>query len=118
MLSSRRAKLASRVLLLVAGTALGVVLFVLLLHSVNLDRLGVALQNVDYRYLVIGILPFAVNLLIKVPRWRLLFGKNAPDWDTLFGGMNVGYAVNALLPARLGEIVRSYWVRDRAGVSM
>ena len=32
--------------------------------------------------------------------------------------LNVGYAVNSLLPLRLGEIVRAYWVRDRSGIGM
>jgi len=110
--------MAGRLLALVAGTALGMALLVLLLRSVNLDQLGSDFSDVDYVYLALAVPPFAVNLLAKVPRWRLLFGEEAPGWDTLFGAMNVGYSVNALLPLRLGEIVRAYWVRDRSGIGM
>jgi uncharacterized protein (TIRG00374 family) len=109
---------AGRVLFLLGGTALGVVLLVLLLRSVDLGALGDAFSTVDYTYLALEILPFLINWLLKVPRWSLLFGEDAPGWDTLFGAMNVGYAINALFPARLGEIVRAYWVRDRAGAGM
>jgi uncharacterized protein (TIRG00374 family) len=107
-----------RLSLLVAGTALGVVLLILLLRSVNLDQLGNSFENVDYRYLGLAVVPFIANILFKVPRWALLFGDDAPGFDTLFGAMTVGYATNSLLPARLGEVVRAYWVRDRAGVSL
>lgn len=107
-----------RLLVLVAGTALGIALLVLLLRSVNFDQLGSALSGADYAYLALAMIPFLLNWLLKVPRWSLLFGENSPGWDTLFGALNVGYAINALLPARLGELVRAYWVRDRAGVSM
>ncbi len=104
--------------MLIAGTLLGFVLLVLLLRSVNLDKLGSDFSRVDYRYMGLAIVPFVVNLLLKVPRWALLFGDEAPSWDTLFGGMNVGYAVNSLLPLRLGEIARAYWVRDRGRIGM
>jgi uncharacterized protein (TIRG00374 family) len=110
--------LLSRALLLVVGTALGIVLLVLLLRSVNPGALGNAMGDADHTLLAISLLPWLVNWLLKVPRWALLFGEGSPDWDTLFGGLNVGYAINTLLPARLGELVRAYWVQDRSGVGM
>jgi glycosyltransferase 2 family protein len=116
--SSSRFKTLSRLALLVAGTCLGIVLLVLLLRSVNRDQLGNDFSDVDVRFLLIAIVPFGVNMVLKVPRWGLLYGREQPSWDTLFGAMNVGYAVNSLLPLRLGEIVRAYWVRDRSGISM
>jgi uncharacterized protein (TIRG00374 family) len=101
-----------------AGTVIGVLLLVVLLRSVNLSQLGSDFSTVDYRYLGLAVLPFVLNLLLKVPRWALLFGDDAPSWNTLFGAINVGYAVNSLLPLRLGEVVRAYWIRDRAHISM
>ncbi len=116
--ATRLLRLAPRLLFLVGGTALGVVLLVLLLRSVDLGQLGNAFSRVDYAYLALAIVPFLVNLLVKVPRWGLLFGADQPKWDTLFGAMNVGYAVNSLVPVRLGELVRAYWIRDRTGLGM
>ena len=115
---SNYARLAPRLGLLLAGTVLGVGLVVLLLRSVDLSQLGDSFARADYGYLALGIVPFLLNLLLKVPRWALLYGEDAPDVDTLFGAINVGYSVNALLPARLGDLVRAYWVRDRVGLSM
>src|SRR5919206_1913633 len=112
------AQIVPRALFLLAGTGLGILLLVLLLRSVNLDQVGDALSSADYAFLALSLIPFLINWLLKLPRWALLFGADAPSWDTLFGAMNVGYAINALLPARLGEIVRAYWVRDRGGVGM
>jgi len=109
---------ATRIAILVLGTALGIALLWLLLRSVNLGQLRDDLATGDYRYLALLIVPFLANLLLKIPRWSLLFGHDAPSNDTLFGALNVGYAVNALFPARLGEIIRAYWVRDRSGTGM
>lgn len=117
-MSPKMRQLLPRLLLVLGGTALGIVLLVLLLRSVRADQLAGDLAHVDRTYLLIAIVPFLMNLLFKVPRWALLYGDHAPDYDSLFGALNVGYAVNALLPARLGEIVRAYWIRDRAGIPM
>ncbi len=118
MQRSHHVKAASRLALLVLGTCLGIVLLVLLFRSVNREQLGNDFSTVDPRFLLLAIIPFAINMFLKVPRWGLLYGRERPAWDTLFGGMNVGYAVNSLLPLRLGEIVRAYWVRDRSGIGM
>lgn len=120
MAASRRVsfRFLSQLTLIVAGMGLGIGLIVLLLRSVDLGQLGNAFARVDYLYLSLALVAFAVNLLVKVPRWALLLGDEAPGFDTLFGAINVGYAVNSLLPARLGDIVRAYWVRDRAGLPM
>jgi uncharacterized protein (TIRG00374 family) len=120
LIASRRvsSRFLGQVVLLLAGMALGIGLIVLLLRSVDLGQLGNAFGHIDYLYLALAMVAFAVNLLLKVPRWALLLGEDAPGFDTLFGAINVGYAVNSLLPARLGDIVRAYWVRDRAGLPM
>jgi uncharacterized protein (TIRG00374 family) len=116
--SSPFVRLLPRILLLLAGLALGVGLIVYLLRSVDLAQLAASFSQIDYVFLALTVPFFAVNLLLKVPRWALLFGDEAPGFDTLFGAINVGYSVNALLPARLGDLVRAYWVRDRAGLGM
>lgn len=118
VMKSSFAQIVPRALFLLLGTGIGLLLLILLLRSVNLGQVGDALSSADYRYLGLSLLPFLINWLLKLPRWALLFGSDAPGWDTLFGAMNVGYAINALLPARLGEIVRAYWVREGSGVSM
>lgn len=118
MLQTPRGRVAVRVLLLLIGAGIGVALLVLLLRSVNSAQLGNDFAQADYRYLVLAIVPWCAALILKVPRWSLLYGADAPGWGTLFAAMNVGYAINTLLPARLGEVIRAYWVRDRAGVSM
>jgi len=115
---SPRVRLAARLALLLAGLGLGTALIVFLLRSANLNQLGSDFSHAEYGYLVPALVAFAANLLLKLPRWKLLYGDDAPDWDTMFGAINVGYAVNTLLPARLGDLVRAYWVRDRTSLSM
>jgi uncharacterized protein (TIRG00374 family) len=107
-----------RIGLAAAGTALGVVLLVVLLNNVKLDQLQADIAGADVGLLALAFVFYTVNLLIKVPRAALLYGDDAPSWDTLFGAINIGYGLNAVLPARLGEVARAYWIRERAQISM
>lgn len=82
------------------------------------DLLARAFAQVDYTYLLIALVPFLLTFGIKVTRWGLLFGRDAPTWRALFEAISVGYGVNTILPLRLGEVITAYWVRDRSQVGM
>lgn len=114
---TRATGLLVRFLLLLLGSAVGVGLLALALRGVAFDQLLTDFSKVDTLYLVLAVLPFLTIPAVKVVRWALLFGVDAPKLDTLFGAVSVGYAVNAVVPARMGELVTVYWVRDRAGIS-
>jgi uncharacterized protein (TIRG00374 family) len=61
--------------------------------------------------LVIGIVP----MLLRAARWRILLQANAPvSFKTAFWAVAAGYFGNNFLPARGGEVVRSYIVRERS----
>lgn len=111
-------RFVARVAVLVIGLLLGIALLVLLLRTVSPATLGRAFAGADYWYLAAGMLPFVLILGAKVSRWQLLFGPGPPRWWTLFGAISVGYAVNTVVPLRMGEIVTAYWVRDRESVGM
>ena len=62
-----------------------------------------------------GIL-YAVQLWAKTERWAQLLERGSVGLRILFSSMMVGYTVNTLLPARLGEVARVYLLQKRAGV--
>jgi uncharacterized protein (TIRG00374 family) len=107
-----------RALPLLLGLAVGVALLAALLHSVDPSSLAKAFRLADYRYVAAAAVPFVLIVAVKVVRWELLFGSEAPSFGILFGALNAGYAINTLVPLRLGELVTAYWVRDKTGLSM
>jgi uncharacterized protein (TIRG00374 family) len=111
-------KLLARAAALVVGLLIGLILLALLLRSVSPDQLAAAFTEADYRVLLLAVVPFVAIVWIKVVRWALLFGEAPPAGRTLFGALNAGYAVNTLLPLRMGELVTAYWVRDASEVPM
>ncbi len=102
---------------LVIGLALGVVLLVLALESVDRAGLIAALTGTDPLLLCLALLTVGATVMAKALRWRLLFypWHRTQSRGTLVSALLIGQMVNFLLPARLGEFVRAYVVGQRAG---
>ena len=77
-----------------------------------------ALMGATYVYVVPGIGLYLIGVWFRTLRWRRLLHHIRPiPTARLFPVVVVGYMANNLLPLRLGELVRSYYVGDRERVS-
>ena len=100
------------------GMALSVGLIALFLLTVDLGRMADALADANYIYLIPGVGSYMVSVLFRTFRWRVLLGHLAQVRAArLYPVVVVGYMANNLLPLRLGELVRSYYVGEREGLS-
>jgi uncharacterized protein (TIRG00374 family) len=99
------------------GLALGVLLLVLALRSVDPAGLATALMDTDPLLLLLGLVTVGVTVVAKSLRWRLLFYPRHRDlsWMGLLSALLIGQTVNLLLPARLGELARAYVVGEAEG---
>ena len=93
-------------------------LLTLFLATVDIRRMLDSLAGASYGYLAPGIALYFVGVWIRTLRWQALLRhlKSAPV-ARLFPVVVVGYMANHLLPMRIGELVRSYHVSEREGVS-
>lgn len=100
------------------GAAVSVVAIWLVLQSVDLERTGAVLGAADPAWILAGFGFCLADLLLRSFRWqRLLAPVAAIPLRRVAGYLVVGYAANNLLPARLGELVRSHFLGDREGIS-
>lgn len=67
-----------------------------------------AFKSANYRLLPLLLLILATFYTLKAYRWKLLLSPLGEyrTWGDCFGPMLSGFAVNNVLPARIGEIVR------------
>lgn len=102
---------------LAAGLAVSVLFGWLALRDVDYREVARIVQQVDLEWLAVGVLLLAVGTAAKASRWRLLFGAaGAVRWVDLLSAMLIGFLVNTVLPARLGEVARVYLVSRHAQV--
>src|SRR5271170_142252 len=90
------------------GITLGFVFFWLAARRANLEEVGRLVAASNWRWVILGVLAFGADLFIRVVRWRAILADRAKVSFWRVGrGFLVGYAVNVVLPARLGELFRA-----------
>jgi uncharacterized protein (TIRG00374 family) len=90
----------------------------LVLRDVDLSRTAELLGSARPAWLALATAAILADLFFRALRWQILVApiKNVP-LRRLSGYMLVGYLANNVLPARLGELVRSHYLGDREGIS-
>ncbi|MBI3453474.1 MAG: flippase-like domain-containing protein [Rhodospirillales bacterium] len=97
-----------------AGFAVGILFLWLALRDTSLGELRQILRTIDPFWIVIGMLFYAGNISVRILRWhRLLSMQGAFSRAAAAISLIVGYSVNNLLPARLGEVFRADLVKRR-----
>lgn len=102
----------------VLGTAVSVVAIALVLRTVDLGRTLDVLASASPAWVLVVAAFIGLDVLIRGLRWQRLL---VPIRHVAFGSVTsyllVGYLANNVLPARLGELVRSHYLGDREGLS-
>ena len=84
----------------------------------DVGHLAEALGSANYLWLAPAVALYLLGLLVRALRWRILLLPIARiPTGPLFGILSIGFLVNNVLPARLGEIARAILVGRRHGVS-
>ena len=100
--------IAKKILLALVGLGTGVALFWFSTKSVNLEEVKRILLLSNWRWVAVGVLLFGVDFLLRAARWDLIVSADGHvRYLWLLRGLVVGYTVNVLLPARLGELFRA-----------
>jgi uncharacterized protein (TIRG00374 family) len=100
------------------GAAISIIALGLVLRGVDLARTGEVLARADLRWIGLAALFVSTDLAVRALRWqRLLRPIVIVRYTSMLGYLLVGYVANNVLPARLGELVRSHYLGDREGIS-
>lgn len=100
------------------GFAFGVALLALFFLTTEWDLLLDTLANANYWYLVPAVLLYQVSVFFRTLRWQsLLSNIRVISIFRLFPVVVIGYMANNLLPLRIGELVRSYYIGERENIS-
>jgi uncharacterized protein (TIRG00374 family) len=92
------------------GIVITVGLLVWVLRDVSAAEVWHELRDADPMWLVAAVVLATFSMVLRAIRWRILLEPVEPNtsFDSRFGAVCIGFAVNNLLPARLGEITRAF----------
>ena len=94
------------------GIVISGVFLYLALRNVAYAEVWSTLANAKVRYLGLGLLSVAANIIAKTVRWQVLIGPAARSvpFIRIVTALLVGQTLNALVPARLGDVSRAYMI--------
>ena len=100
------------------GLGVSVLLLLVLIYQVDLAEMRDALAEANYLYVIPAIGLYFIAVYFRAVRWRYLLSPLSLIPATrLYPVIVIGYMANNLLPARLGELVRSYYLARREPVN-
>lgn len=99
------------------GVVFGIGLLWFALSEIDIEQGRRVIGRANVGFLAIAVASYWLAIAFRVVRWRLLLSSTAMLSVGQVGqALIVGYAVNNVLPARLGEIFRADFLRRRFGV--
>jgi hypothetical protein len=100
------------------GVLISLVCVYLVLRGVDLGQTAGLLGGARLEWLCLAVVGVIADLAFRALRWQCLVApiRHVP-LRRLTAYMLVGYLANNVLPARLGELVRSHYLGDREGIS-
>lgn len=101
------------------GLAITVVAFAFAARGIPLGQVVEALGDADLAILIgLSVPAYLGAVYFRGLRWRHLTNPIAPvDRGLLARGVTIGFMVNNLVPLRIGEVVRAWYVARESGVS-
>jgi hypothetical protein len=94
------------------GTGVSAVSLWLAFHDVPLSQVGAAFSHADYRFVALALALVLVSPLARAARWRLLYhpDQKGLSYLRLAEVLLIGQMLNIVVPARLGEVARIYFM--------
>ena len=102
-----------------AGVAFGAALFYFALRDADIAEVKRTFGEIAPQWIALAWLVYAASIALRVLRWRLLLQEVVPvlSLSAVAETLLAGYAVNNVLPARLGELFRADYAKRRLGIS-
>ncbi|PKB64837.1 MAG: hypothetical protein BZY80_01845 [SAR202 cluster bacterium Io17-Chloro-G2] len=96
------------------GAAVSVLFLGILVYQVDFGEIKQSLRQANYLYVIPAVTVYFIAVYFRAVRWRYLLSPIASfRVRRLYPVVVIGYMANNLLPARLGELVRSYYLSQR-----
>lgn len=92
------------------GVGVTIALLAWVLRDVSAAEVWHELQRSNPLWLLLAVVLATLSFVLRAVRWRVLLEPvhDGTSFDSRFGAVCIGFAVNNLLPARLGEFTRAY----------
>jgi uncharacterized protein (TIRG00374 family) len=95
------------------GGVITIVTLGLAFQGIQFDKLLESFAQFNWVWLPFLIAVFMLSYAGRAFRWQALFHPYQPRWLRVFDMLNIGYLLNNVTPARIGDLARAYLLGAR-----
>ena len=100
------------------GIGISIVTLAFFIFTADPRRMLEALSGANYWFVIPAVGMYLISVYFRSLRWTVMLRHLKPVTTVrLYPVVTIGYMANNLLPMRLGELVRSYYVGEREGIN-
>lgn len=100
------------------SVSLGAIFLLLFIFQLDFKAVLGNLRSIQYHFLAPALLFYFLAFAVRVYRWQLILNPLASlSIGQLAAPLAVGYMANNLLPVRMGEIIRSYYLARKTSLN-
>ncbi len=92
----------------ILGPALSLAFILWLIKSVEKEEVFAQVRSVEVTHIIFAILLVTLSYIIRAYRWPFFFSHNPPRFSESYRCLILGFFMNNVLPARMGEFVRAH----------
>jgi len=96
---------------------ISLIFIILAFHNVDLGKVLNILGKVNLNYIVPVLLFYYLAFVLRVFRWKVILNGTDIEVKALFKPLFKGYFFNCVLPARAGDVYRSYLLGKKEKIS-
>jgi uncharacterized protein (TIRG00374 family) len=116
-LSKIKSFILSKYFRLIIGIGLSAICIYFLLSSINHEEVISKFKNVNLNLLSLALFVTFLSYVIRTIRWKYFFKDSDASFFSLYRALILGFFMNNVLPARIGELVRCHSLGTRTGQS-
>lgn len=99
------------------GFAVSFICFIWILKTVNVEEVLSSIKGADYTLIAASVLITFSSYILRSLRWPFFFDRLAPNFLASFRCLILGFFLNNIFPARLGEFGRAFLGAKATGLN-
>lgn len=105
---------------LVLGIIVTGIFLILIFHNLDFDQVKKAFAEAEISWIFLAFIAFLVGYACRTERWRIMLTQENPElrWQNCIGPLIASFAINNLLPFRMGDFFRAFLFNRRVGVAI